>query len=83
MKKLWRGKGCEKCNGTGYKGRTGIYEVMHIDAAVRDAMLKKFSAADIQRIARANGMSTMVEDGLKKAVAGITTIEEVLRVTNE
>ena len=80
---LYQGKGCEACNNTGYKGRVGIYEVMVIDSMIRDAFLRKASANEIKLIAAGNGMTTMVEDGIKKAQEGITTVEEVLRVINE
>ncbi|MES2007011.1 MAG: GspE/PulE family protein [Patescibacteria group bacterium] len=81
--KFFRGKGCEECEGTGYAGRIGIHEVMLIDTDVRDAILKKASAAAIREIAKKNGMTTMFADGFIKAEAGQTTIEEVLRTVNE
>jgi type IV pilus assembly protein PilB len=77
------GKGCNKCNKTGYKGRIGIYEVMVVDNDIRDAFLRQASSNEIKTIAQNNGMTTMVEDGVKKVRQGITTIEEVLRVINE
>ncbi len=83
VKNLWRGKGCDTCNMSGYRGRIGIYEVMPIDDAIREAMLKKYSSADIKKIAVENGMKTMVEDGFEKAARGITTLEEILRVIHE
>jgi type II secretory ATPase GspE/PulE/Tfp pilus assembly ATPase PilB-like protein len=82
-KDLWRGKGCDKCNESGYRGRIGIYEVMPIDECIREAMLKRCSAAEIRKAAISQGMTTMVEDGFKKAAQGITTLEEVLRVIQE
>jgi len=83
VKNFYHGKGCEKCNKTGYRGRLGIYEVMLVDSAIRESFLRKASASEIKAIAQANGMVTMSEDGLKKAQKGLTTIEEVLRVINE
>ena len=82
-KKLWHGNGCNECNGSGYRGRIGIHEVMPIDDAIREAMLKKCSASDIKKIAVSHGMKTMVEDGFEKAARGITTLEEILRVIHE
>jgi type II secretory ATPase GspE/PulE/Tfp pilus assembly ATPase PilB-like protein len=82
-KKLYKGKGCEKCNMTGYSGRIGVHEVMVIDNDIRDGILKKISAENIKQIAIKNGMKTIVEDGMDKAFNGMTTIEEVLRVSHE
>jgi type II secretory ATPase GspE/PulE/Tfp pilus assembly ATPase PilB-like protein len=81
--KMFRGEGCDNCLGSGYRGRIGIYEVMVVDDAIREAMLERCSAANIKRMAIERGMSTMVEDGFRKAVQGITTPEEVLRVIHE
>ena len=80
---FYHGEGCGKCGKSGYRGRIGIYEVLVVDSQIRDAFLRKASAREIKQIAVANGMTTMIEDGLQKAKAGITTIEEVLRVINE
>ena len=79
---LWRavpGAG----NPTGYRGRTTIVELMLMDDALRAAVMRRAGMGEIEQIARANGMRTMFEDGLHKALRGITTIEEVLRVTEE
>ncbi|OHB10457.1 MAG: hypothetical protein A3G05_01720 [Candidatus Zambryskibacteria bacterium RIFCSPLOWO2_12_FULL_45_14] len=80
---MHRGQGCDECLGSGYRGRIGIYEVMVIDDAIREAMLEKCSASNIKKMAIERGMTTMVEDGFHKAVEGITTLEEVLRVIHE
>jgi type II secretory ATPase GspE/PulE/Tfp pilus assembly ATPase PilB-like protein len=80
---FYRGKGCEACDGSGYAGRLGIHEVMVIDPELREAILKKASAANLKEIAKKNGMITMFADGFMKAEAGKTTIEEVLRTVNE
>jgi len=82
-KKFFHGRGCEKCNGTGYRGRLVIAEVLVADEEIRKAILNKESASDIKQISIKNGMTTMLVDGFKKAVLGMTTIEEVLRVTHE
>ena len=80
---LYQANGCQLCHNTGYHGRTGIYEVLTIDALLREAFLRKASAREIQRIATTNGMKTMLYDGLTKAVKGITTVQEVLRIIND
>ncbi len=80
---LAEGTGCAACNGTGYRGRTGIVEILTMTDAVRKAIVARAGAQDVQRAATDAGMTTMFEDGIKKAVAGITTLEEVLRVTRE
>jgi type IV pilus assembly protein PilB len=79
----FHGKGCDACNGSGYKGRIVIAEVLVADEEIRQAILRKASANEIKQIAIKNGMTTMLIDGFKKAVLGLTTIQEVLRVTHE
>ncbi len=80
---LWRGRGCDACRGTGYRGRTGIYELLRVTEDVRSLILRKAPAGAIRHHARDTGMMTMTEDGWAKARAGITTVEEVLRVTRD
>ena len=82
-KEFYQGAGCDKCNKSGYQGRIGIYEVMEIDDDIRAAVVRKASAGELKDIAVKNGMTTMIEDGLKKAMTGITTVEEILRVIHE
>jgi type IV pilus assembly protein PilB len=82
-KMFYRGKGCPKCNGTGYKGRVGFYEVMLIDDELRDAIAQGKNAEQIRRIAVKNGMKTLRMQAVSKAENGVTTLEEVLRVTIE
>ena len=78
----WRkGEGCGKCQGTGYKGRMGIYEVMKIDKPVRELILKSAPVAQIRKKAREYGMMTLRDDALAKALQGITTIDEVICMT--
>ena len=81
--KVFKGKGCAECNNSGYKGRISINEVLVADQEIRDAILNKASSSDIQKIALKNGMTTMIDDGFAKVLAGHTTIEEVLRVVHE
>jgi type IV pilus assembly protein PilB len=71
--------GCERCAGTGYKGRVGLYELMVVDEEVKEMVLKRTSAGDIARTAERAGMVRLREDGLLKAAGGVTTVEEVLR----
>jgi len=77
---LWRGKGCEECNNTGYIGRIGIFEVMPIEEELSKLISRKASAGEIDKLARQKGMMSMKQDGYMKVLEGITTIEEVLRV---
>jgi general secretion pathway protein E len=81
--KLFRGKGCDECRGTGYRGRTGIYELFAITEDVRSLILRRASSREIRRLAIESGMVTLRQDGWSRAVEGVTTIEEVLRVTQE
>ena len=78
---LWRGAGCSACKQTGYRGRRGIFELMILDERFHDPIVRRAGAPEYMRLARENGMRTMFEDGLRKAVQGITTIEELLRAT--
>lgn len=80
---FYTGAGCEVCGGTGYAGRLCISEVLVADSNIREAILRKASAAELRKIAIENGMTTMLEDGFRKARAGETTIEEILRVVYE
>jgi type IV pilus assembly protein PilB len=76
-----KGKGCAQCNKTGYKGRMGIYELMTMTSQVREMTFKGESTLAIRKMARKQGMRTLFEDGMIKALKGVTTLEEVLRIT--
>jgi type IV pilus assembly protein PilB len=76
-----RGKGCEKCNNTGYKGRVGLYEVMEITEEIRELVLVGASALELRRKAVEEGMLTLRNSGLRKVKEGVTTIEEIVRET--
>jgi type II secretory ATPase GspE/PulE/Tfp pilus assembly ATPase PilB-like protein len=80
---LFRGQGCADCRGTGYRGRTGIYEMFVVTEDVRSLVLRKAPTGEIRRYATDHGMVTLRADGWRKALAGVTTLEEVLRVTQE
>jgi len=77
---LWRGRGCDTCRQTGYKGRVGIYEMMLINEEVAELVVRRAPLADVREAARANGMKTLKEDGLEKVLQGLTTPEEIRRV---
>lgn len=81
--RMYRGKGCPLCHGSGYAERIGIFEVLSVDESVRHAIMERATASEIQQIAKKNGMRTMIEDGIEKARQGVTTIDEVIRVARE
>lgn len=81
--KVYRGKGCPACSGTGYRGRTGIYEILLVSETIRQLIMKKADSVSIGRQAVEEGMKTLREDGARKIVEGITALEEVVRVTQE
>jgi general secretion pathway protein E len=74
-------QGCEWCGSTGFRGRQGLFEIMEVTPTIRRAIGPKTEAADLEEIARNEGMSTMIEDGVAKCRAGLTTVDEVFRVT--
>jgi len=80
---LYRGRGCEKCNETGYLGRIGIFELLVVDSDVRQMIAERVSAQDIKNVAAGKGVKTLFEDGLQKALQGVTSLQEVLRVTQK
>jgi type IV pilus assembly protein PilB len=75
-----RGKGCDHCKGSGYRGRRGIFEMMTMNRTLRDLAFAKASTSEIRRAAIANGMNTLAMDGARKALQGITTPDEVIRM---
>ena len=77
------GKGCESCRFTGYKGRTAIYEFLVMDENIRDMVLNRASSDQIKKRALQSGMHTLRMDGLEKIKAGLTTLNEVIRVTQQ
>jgi len=76
---LYEAVGCERCGGTGYRGRVGIYEMMVVGEEIRELILRRASVAEISRAAESAGMVRLREDGMLKAARGMTTLEEVLR----
>ncbi|MCL5734780.1 MAG: Flp pilus assembly complex ATPase component TadA [Actinobacteria bacterium] len=77
---LYRASGCSRCNSTGYKGRLGLYEIMMVTEAVERLIVDRKSADEIGRVARAEGMVSLRDDGLERVLQGITSIEEISRV---
>ena len=81
--KLYKGEGCEQCGNTGYRGRIGMFEVLPVSEKIGRLILEHSSATEIEKVAVEEGMITMKQDGYLKAVEGITSIDEVLRVAQE
>jgi len=79
--KTYHGKGCKHCSFTGYRGRAGIYELLIVDETIRGLILAKANAQTIRKVARKAGMHCLRDDGWKKVLRGVTTVEEILRVT--
>lgn len=77
---LYKGKGCDACGNTGYKGRVGIYELLNITQEIELLIINRATSAEINDLARKQGMKLMFEDGFTKVLSGLTTIEELLRV---
>jgi type IV pilus assembly protein PilB len=77
---LWRGKGCEACRHTGYKGRLGIYSLLRMNDEIAELIVRRAPLADVRDASKANGMLELREDGLQKVLEGITTPDEVMRV---
>lgn len=78
---LWRGRGCEECAGTGYRGRIGIFEMLPVGDEIRDLIMRRSTVKEIRDKAISLGMRTLREDGIRKVMEGVTTIDEVFRVT--
>ena len=81
QKKFYYGKGCDRCNNTGYKGRMGIYELLIMNETLRDMIVSEVSLDEFRDAARKFGMRTLRESGMISIHAGLTTIEEILRET--
>ena len=81
--KFMKGVGCNHCNRSGFRGRIAVYEIMRLTSKVREHIFKNSTTAQIRETAIAEGMSTLYQDGIKKVLDGITTIEEVFRVTKQ
>lgn len=79
---LLKGRGCSECNKTGYKGRMGLYEIFMITDEIQNLIFSQATTMEIREAARENGMRTLRDDGLRKAMTGATTLEEVIRITS-
>lgn len=82
-KTIYEAAGCDECRGSGFKGRTGIYEILIVDDTIRPLIIDRAAASDIMRVAKKRGLKTLREDGWQKVLNGLTTVEEILRVTEE
>jgi general secretion pathway protein E len=80
---IYRGKGCEVCSNTGYFGRTGLYELLVVDEDIRRMVLRDVDSLQIRDVAKKHGMLTLLDYGIKRISDGLTTLSEVLRVTQE
>ncbi|MFW6033468.1 MAG: type II/IV secretion system protein, partial [Phycisphaeraceae bacterium] len=76
-----KGEGCDKCRNTGYSGRLGLYELLMLDDHLRDRIAGNPNVTEFRRMCIEHGMVTLREDGFRKVAAGLTTVDEVLRVT--
>lgn len=81
--RLQQGKGCEACGGSGYRGRVGIHEIIAFDAKIRSLILDNHSYSDLVKQIRSQGVKSLRDDGIEKVLQGVTTLEEVLRVTED
>ena len=79
--RLWTAQGCPKCGDTGYRGRQGIFELMMLDSRYHQPIVRRSGAPEYARLAKEGGMRTMFEDGIRQSCLGVTTLQEVLRVT--
>ncbi len=82
-RQLYKAVGCSNCINTGYAGRTGIHELMIVDDAIKAQLMKSTEATPLKKLAISHGMISLREDGIQKVLRGITTLEEVFRVTAE
>lgn len=80
---IWRGRGCNRCNGVGYRGRRGIFEMMELNNEIRELAFKRAPIGQIRRAARVAGMRNLLEDGKLKILRGLTTPDEVARITQQ
>jgi type II secretory ATPase GspE/PulE/Tfp pilus assembly ATPase PilB-like protein len=83
MIQTFKGAGCEECFGTGYTGRVGIFELMELNEEIRRKIIANADAVELTQAARRNGMRNLREDGWLKIHQGVTTVDEVMRVTQE
>jgi type II secretory ATPase GspE/PulE/Tfp pilus assembly ATPase PilB-like protein len=80
---IYEPDGCDECRGSGFNGRTGIYELLAVNDFIRPLIIERASAGEIKREALKHGLHTLRDDGWRKVLAGVTTVEEILRVTED
>ena len=80
---LYKGRGCDSCSHSGYSGQIGIFEILDVNHNIKEMIKPEMSVEELRKAAREAGMKTMFEDGIEKAEAGLTTLEEVMRVIME
>jgi type II secretory ATPase GspE/PulE/Tfp pilus assembly ATPase PilB-like protein len=80
LTRVWKGEGCDECRGTGFRGRTGVYELLVMDNELRLEVQRRRGSEELRAMGVAKGMRTLLDDGVRAAREGITTIDEVLRV---
>ena len=78
---IFESVGCERCSGTGYRGRRAVFEILEVSKAVRHLVTTQATDAEIEQTARNEGMTTMIEDGLRLCLEGATSVDEVFRVS--
>ena len=78
---MFHGKGCDRCRKTGYSGRLGIYELLVMDDSLRDLVTGNPDVVHLRKLCRERGLVTLREDGFQKVMKGLTTVDEILRVT--
>ena len=79
---IYKAGGCEECKNVGYRGRKGIFELLEMNSTIRDLAFNSAPTLKLRRQARMDGMRTLQEDGLRKVLEGITTVDEILRITH-
>ena len=77
---FYRGRGCDQCQGVGFKGRKAIFEMMMMNSSLKEMAFNRKPSNEIRKEAISSGMKTLFQDGIRKVFAGVTTIEEVLRI---
>jgi type IV pilus assembly protein PilB len=77
----YKGVGCDKCRKTGYSGRLGVYELLVMDDSLRDMVTRNPDVVQLRKLCRESGLVTLREDGMQKVMKGLTTVDEILRVT--
>jgi len=80
-KTIWKGAGCKRCSNTGFRGRIGVFEMMSMNSQIRDLAFNRATTTQLRAAARASGMRSLLEDGKRKILAGVTTPDDLLSTT--